>query len=189
MAEVDEEEPASEIQPAEDGGAENDGATADEDAAREAADIPGDDIGDGSSSEKEVGGYEGDNSVSTGDVNPGGSDSDINGDNHGDSNWLTYEATAYIALCDSGCSGITATGIDVRDSIYRGGDRIIAVDPSSIALGSRVEVRLADGTTFTAQAQDTGGAIKGAKIDVLVATEAEAWDFGRQSVELRILND
>lgn len=172
VAEVDEEhEPASEVHTAEDGLGEVAGTTSDEEMGREA----------------EVGGREGDNSVSSGDANSGSSDSDTIGEDHGDSIWLTYEATAYIALCDSGCSGVTATGIDVRDSIYHGADRIIAVDPSSIALGTRVEIRLADGTTFTAQAQDTGGAIKGAKIDVLVATESEAWDFGRQSVEVRIL--
>lgn len=171
VVEVDEEEPASEVQPAEDGSGETDGATPDEDAAtveEEESDLPprtdAEDVVDDISDNSSVG------SASEGD-------------------WLTYEATAYIALCDSGCSGVTATGIDVRGSIYHGGDRIIAVDPTSIALGSRVEVRLADGTTFTAQAQDTGAAIKGAKIDVLVATESEAWDFGRQSVELRILND
>lgn len=175
VAEVDEEhEPASEVQPAEDGNGENDGAAADEDAATVEEEESDDDDG----------------SVDRSDSGVGRSDIDGGSDTaNASADWLTYEATAYIALCDSGCSGITATGIDVRDSIYHGGDRIIAVDPSSIALGTRVEIRLADGTTFTAQAQDTGGAIKGAKIDVLVATEAEAWDFGRQSVELRILND
>ncbi|MBU8597346.1 3D domain-containing protein [Alkalihalobacillus clausii] len=173
VAEVDEEhEPASEVQPAEDGSAENDGATTDEDAA---------------TVEEEESDYD-DGSADNSDSVVGRSDIDGGSDTaNASADWLTYEATAYIALCDSGCSGVTATGIDVRGSIYHGGDRIIAVDPSSIALGSRVEIRLADGTTFTAQAQDTGGAIKGAKIDVLVATEAEAWDFGRQSVEVRIL--
>ncbi|QNM43726.1 3D domain-containing protein [Shouchella clausii] len=172
VAEVDEGEPASEVQPAEDGSGENDGATTDEDAA---------------TVEEEESDYD-DGSADNSDSVVGRSDIDGGSDTaNASADWLTYEATAYIALCDSGCSGITSTGIDVRGSIYHGGDRIIAVDPSSIALGSRVEVRLADGTTFTAQAQDTGAAIKGAKIDVLVATEAEAWNFGRQSVEVRIL--
>jgi 3D (Asp-Asp-Asp) domain-containing protein len=103
--------------------------------------------------------------------------------------WLTFESTAYIALCDTGCSGITFTGVDVRSSIYYEGDRVIAVDPAVIPLGSRVEVRLADGATFTARAIDTGGAINGHIIDLLVETEAEAWAFGRQSVELRILDE
>lgn len=102
--------------------------------------------------------------------------------------WQTFEASAYTADCPEGCSGITATGIDVTGTIYHAGKRIIAVDPSVIALGSTVEVKQADGTTFEAVAEDTGGAIKGAKIDVLVANEADAVQFGRQSVQVRVIN-
>lgn len=102
--------------------------------------------------------------------------------------WQTFEASAYTADCPEGCSGVTATGIDVTGTIYHAGKRIIAVDPSVIALGSTVEIKQADGTTFEAVAQDTGGAIKGAKIDVLVARETDAVQFGRQSVEVRVLN-
>ncbi|MCY9008361.1 3D domain-containing protein [Bacillus inaquosorum] len=102
--------------------------------------------------------------------------------------WQTFEASAYTAYCAEGCSGVTATGLDVTGTIYHAGKRIIAVDPSVIALGSTVEIKQADGTTFEAVAQDTGGAIKGAKIDVLVATEADAVQFGRQSVQVRVIN-
>ncbi|WP_249219918.1 3D domain-containing protein [Bacillus licheniformis] len=102
--------------------------------------------------------------------------------------WQTFEASAYTADCPEGCSGITATGLDVTSTIYHAGKRIIAVDPSVIALGSTVEIKQADGTTFEAVAQDTGGAIKGAKIDVLVADEADAVQFGRQSVQVRVIN-
>ncbi|WP_232460795.1 3D domain-containing protein [Bacillus halotolerans] len=102
--------------------------------------------------------------------------------------WQTFQASAYTARCPEGCSGITATGIDVTGTIYHAGKRIIAVDPSVIALGSAVEVKQADGTTFEAVALDTGGAIKGAKIDVLVADEADAVQFGRQSVQVRVIN-
>ncbi|MED3230342.1 3D domain-containing protein [Bacillus velezensis] len=102
--------------------------------------------------------------------------------------WQTFEASAYTAYCAEGCTGITATGLDVSHTIYHGGKRIIAVDPSVIALGSTVEVRQADGTTFEAVAQDKGGAIKGDKIDVLVANEADAVQFGRQSVQVRVIN-
>ncbi|MDP1503128.1 3D domain-containing protein [Bacillus velezensis] len=104
------------------------------------------------------------------------------------SGWQTFEASAYTAYCAEGCTGTTATGLDVSHTIYHGGKRIIAVDPSVIALGSTVEVRQADGTTFEAVAQDKGGAIKGAKIDVLVANEADAVQFGRQSVKVRVIN-
>lgn len=58
-----------------------------------------------------------------------------------------------------------------------------------IALGSTVEVRLADGSTFEAIALDVGAAIKGRKIDVLMADIDDAWDFGRQAVSLRIINE
>ncbi|MED2969412.1 3D domain-containing protein [Bacillus subtilis] len=102
--------------------------------------------------------------------------------------WQTFEASAYTADCPEGCSGITATGLDVTGTIYHAGKRIIAVDPSVIALGSMVEIKQADGTTFEAVAQDTGGYIKGAKIDVLVANEADAVQFGRQSVQVRVIN-
>jgi 3D (Asp-Asp-Asp) domain-containing protein len=101
--------------------------------------------------------------------------------------WQTFEATAYVALCDTGCIGITKTGIDVRNTVTHKGKRVIAVDPSVIPLGSSVDVRLADGTTFEATAQDTGGAIRNRRIDLLVKTEKEARQFGRQRLQVRII--
>ncbi|MED2979495.1 3D domain-containing protein [Bacillus swezeyi] len=101
--------------------------------------------------------------------------------------WRTFTATAYTAICAEGCTGITKTGVDVSHSIYYEGARVIAVDPSVIALGSTVEVRLADGSSFRAKAIDVGGAIKGARLDLLVASESDAVQFGRQSVELRVI--
>jgi 3D (Asp-Asp-Asp) domain-containing protein len=103
--------------------------------------------------------------------------------------WQTFEATAYVALCDTGCIGITKTGIDVRNTTSHQGKRIIAVDPSVIPLGSSVEIHLSDGTTFEATAQDTGGAIRGNRLDLLVSTEDRAWQFGRQPVEVRIIKE
>lgn len=101
--------------------------------------------------------------------------------------WQTFEATAYVALCDTGCIGITKTGIDVRNTITHEGKRIIAVDPSVIPLGSSVEIRLADGNTFEATAQDTGGNIRNHRIDLLMSTEKEARQFGRKRLEVRII--
>jgi 3D (Asp-Asp-Asp) domain-containing protein len=101
--------------------------------------------------------------------------------------WQTFEATAYVALCDTGCIGITKTGIDVRNTTTHKGKRVIAVDPSVIPLGSAVEIQLSDGTTFEATAQDTGGNIRGQRIDLLTETEKEARQFGRQRLQVRII--
>lgn len=99
---------------------------------------------------------------------------------------LTMLASHYTSRCD-GCSGITATGIDVTRTIYANGLRVIAVDPAIISLGSIVRVEYADGTTFKAIAGDTGGAIKNRRIDVLVASENEAYRLGKQTVTVTIL--
>src|SRR5699024_4366876 len=101
----------------------------------------------------------------------------------------TYEATYYTARCD-GCSGITATGYDVRQTIHSPeGYRIIAVDPAHIPLGSTVRVTYGDGTSFDAVASDTGGDIKGRRIDVLVSSKEEAYRLGRTSVSVEILSE
>lgn len=103
-----------------------------------------------------------------------------------DAVWQSFESTAYGMDC-KGCSGITANGTDVRGSIYTpSGLRVIAVDPRVIPLGSIVEVNTPSGT-FTAEAADTGGAIKGRIIDILVGSEAESRSYGRQQVKIRVL--
>lgn len=101
---------------------------------------------------------------------------------------ITMIATHYTSRCE-GCSGITATGIDVTRTIYVNGLRVIAVDPRVIPLGSIVRVEYADGTTFKAIAGDVGGAIKNRRIDVLVASESEAYRLGKQTVTVTILKN
>jgi 3D (Asp-Asp-Asp) domain-containing protein len=93
---------------------------------------------------------------------------------------IYVSSTAYTAHC-SGCSGKTATGLDLRANP---GAKIIAVDPSVIPLGTKVYV---EGYGY-AVAADTGGAIKGNKIDVFFATKAEAYKWGRRTVKIKILN-
>lgn len=105
---------------------------------------------------------------------PSRSNSNVGGD------WKVFMATAYTAKC-AGCSGVTATGINVKNQSKD--HRVIAVDPSVIPLGSLVEV---DGYgKFIAG--DTGGAIKGHKIDVLVQSTPKALDFGKKKVQVRVL--
>ena len=102
--------------------------------------------------------------------------------------WVKFTATAYTARC-SGCTGITKSGIDVRRTTTYDGRTVVAVDPRVIPLGSSVEIRLADGTIIEGTAQDVGSAIKGNRIDVLMATKSEMRAFGRQSVEVRVVNE
>ncbi|MDE5416005.1 G5 and 3D domain-containing protein [Alkalihalobacterium chitinilyticum] len=93
---------------------------------------------------------------------------------------LRVSATAYTANC-SGCSGITATGINLKNNRNM---KVIAVDPNVIPLGSRVHVE----GYGTAIAGDTGGAIRGNKIDVHVPTKADAFNWGRRTVTITILD-
>jgi uncharacterized protein YabE (DUF348 family) len=93
---------------------------------------------------------------------------------------LTVTATAYTAGC-SGCSGITATGINLNKNRNM---KVIAVDPNVIPLGSRVYVE----GYGEAIAGDTGGAIRGNKIDIHVPTKSDAQRWGRKTVKVTILN-
>ncbi len=75
----------------------------------------------------------------------------------------------------------TATGkTPVRNE---GGLSTIAVDPSVIPLGSKVYV---EGYGY-AIAADTGGAIKGNKIDIYLNTSSECYNWGRRSVNVLLV--
>lgn len=76
-----------------------------------------------------------------------------------------YCCEKYKHICGTG-SGKTATGLDVRPGM-------ISVDPSVIPLGSTI---LINGAEYVAE--DTGGMIKGKKIDMAVSTHQEALDLG-----------
>ncbi len=92
---------------------------------------------------------------------------------------LYVNSTAYTASCN-GCSGHTATGIDLKSNPNA---KVIAVDPSVIPLGTKVYV---EGYGY-AVAGDTGGAVKGKKIDVFFPTKAEAYRWGNKQVRIKIL--
>jgi 3D (Asp-Asp-Asp) domain-containing protein len=99
--------------------------------------------------------------------------------------WMDFTMTHYIADCE-GCIGITKEGVDVSDTIYFEGRRVIAVDPRYIPLGSIVEID--DGEqVFKATAVDTGGRIKGRKIDLLVNTKAEAKKLGVKDIKVKFI--
>ncbi|MDU0074876.1 MULTISPECIES: 3D domain-containing protein [Bacillus] len=100
---------------------------------------------------------------------------------------IQVKLSAYIAHCQEGCTGTTRTGVDVTQSIYYKGYRVIATDPSVIPLNSIVEVSIGR-KTFKAIAIDTGGAIVGNKVDLLVATERDAINFGKQNGTISIIS-
>ncbi|MDM5460996.1 cell wall-binding protein EntC [Bacillus cereus] len=99
---------------------------------------------------------------------------------------LRVEATAYTA--------------DPLENGYKAGDQVksamghnltanpnmklIAVDPSVIPLGSKVWVE----GYGVAIAGDTGGAIKGNKIDVLMPDKGSSSSWGRKTVTVKVLN-
>lgn len=93
---------------------------------------------------------------------------------------ITVKATAYTAYCE-GCSGITRTGIDIRSNPNQ---KVIAVDPSVIPLGSKVYVE----GYGEAIAGDTGGAIKGNRIDVFIPSKQDAINFGVKQLKVKILD-
>ena len=102
---------------------------------------------------------------------------------------LTVTATAY-DLGFSSCGkkpgdkgyGITASGMYAR----RG---CVAVDPNVIPLGTRLYIEAPDGswTYGNAIAADTGGAVKGNKIDLFMDTYSECINFGRRSAVVYVL--
>lgn len=96
-----------------------------------------------------------------------------------------FNGSYYTPSC-TGCSGVTATGYDVRGSIYVDGMRVIAVDPNVIPLYSIVQVSTPY-ETFQAIALDTGGAIKGHKVDILVADKTTARNLGRHTVYIKVI--
>ena len=89
-----------------------------------------------------------------------------------DSKKMTVKATAY--------AGDKSTSALVRPVV----GRTIAVDPRVIPYGSRVYIP-ALGKTFIAQ--DCGGAIKGNRIDIFMATEREARNWGVRTIEIEII--
>ncbi len=98
---------------------------------------------------------------------------------------ITCEATAYDLSAEEngGYAGQTATGVPLD----RG---VIAVDPRIIPLGSRVYIEALDGswTYGYAVAADTGGAIKGYRVDLCYRTQSECIQFGRRQCRVYILN-
>lgn len=90
----------------------------------------------------------------------------------------TFTATAYCSCrkcCGKWADGITASGTTATAG------RTIAVDKKVIPLGTHV---LINGVEYVAE--DTG--VKGKRIDVFFDSHSEALEFGRQKVEVEIID-
>jgi 3D (Asp-Asp-Asp) domain-containing protein len=86
----------------------------------------------------------------------------------------TYTATAY------SLRGRTSSGKPVS----RG---LIAADPRVLPIGTRVRVE-AGSFSGEYEVADTGGAVKGRRIDIWTPTAREAMRFGRRAVKLTVLS-
>lgn len=95
---------------------------------------------------------------------------------------LDIVATAYApGAHDNGKWGnLTHIGTQVRPGE-------VAVDPTVIPLGSHLYIKFPDGHGVYATAEDTGGAIKGNRIDIAMSSVDKASDFGIKSVSVYIL--
>jgi 3D (Asp-Asp-Asp) domain-containing protein len=86
----------------------------------------------------------------------------------------TYVATAY------SLRGRTASGKPVN----RG---LIAADPRVLPLGTRVRLE-AGSFSGEYEVADTGGGVKGRRIDIWIPTSREAMHFGRRAVKVTVLS-
>lgn len=109
-------------------------------------------------------------------VGVGGTYTDKNGNSYAYSYYIDVTATAYGTL-----SGITATGKAIDYGM-------IAVDPRVIPLGTKVYLTGSWGDMGVHSAEDTGGSIKGNKIDVFLGDDYNLLrQFGRRSMRVYIL--
>lgn len=101
----------------------------------------------------------------------------------------TFDVTYYSAY-DGTQVGITRGGTNMANGNIHTSDgyRIIAVDPNTIPFGSIVRVTTSHGESFMAKADDTGGKIKGNKIDIAVSSPEEAFSLGRGTATVEIVN-
>jgi 3D (Asp-Asp-Asp) domain-containing protein len=88
--------------------------------------------------------------------------------------WQTFEATAYSV------EGTTKSGKQTVEG------RTVAADPKILPVGTRIEV--ADAGPYSGEyvVHDTGPEIRGREIDIFIDAPAEAKQFGRKQVRVRV---
>lgn len=85
-----------------------------------------------------------------------------------------FEATAYSLRGRTASGAVTASGM-------------IAADPRVLPIGSRVRIE-AGSYTGEYVVADTGGAVKGRRIDIWTPSTREAMRFGRRTVKVTVLH-
>src|SRR4051812_22266638 len=96
---------------------------------------------------------------------------------------LRMEVTAYCPCtkcCGENAHGVTASGHDVSYN----NSRFVAAD-NNLAFGTKLVIPGYAGGAV--EVIDRGGAIKGNKLDVFFATHEEALQWGRQFIEVTVL--
>lgn len=95
---------------------------------------------------------------------------------------LDIKATAYApgAHDNDQWGDKTFLGTDIRPGV-------VAVDPDVIPLGSKLYIQYPDGHGEHAVAEDTGGAIKGNRIDIAKTSVDKAQDFGIKNVKVFVV--
>ena len=92
----------------------------------------------------------------------------------------THTVTFYCAnVCQPDRPCLTATSTEPKPS------RTVAVDPRFIPLGSKIHVE----EFGYLIAEDTGGDIKGNRLDIFTATCAEARQYGSKLLEVHLVHD
>lgn len=98
----------------------------------------------------------------------------------GKQQYVTVEATAYCPCvkCCGKSDGITASGVKAVEGVT------IAADTKVFPMGTKIDI---DGHIYTVQ--DTGGAIKGNRIDIYFNSHAEALKFGRKIINVHVIDE
>lgn len=92
--------------------------------------------------------------------------------------WYYFVASGYSANDPSqGTNNTTATGKEIKQGM-------VAVDPKVIPLGTRIEIK--DMGIYVAE--DTGGKIKGNRIDIYFNSKEEARNFGIKGIWIKIMD-
>lgn len=97
---------------------------------------------------------------------------------------LDITATAYTSGTED--NGVWNDKTHIGTKVRPG---IIAVDPAIIPLGSRVYIEFPDGNGMYAIAEDTGGAIKGNRIDIALNNRTQVKNFGIRDVKVHVLEE